>query len=73
MTKVSITFDYTNQYGAETRENIIGSVETNANGDIERKTILEKIKSYGYAKTRVSNLSVKIYNAFISFGEIKLV
>lgn len=73
MTKVRITFDYTNEYGWETRENIIASVETNSNGEIERKTILEKIKSYGFAKTRVSELEVKIYNTYIDFGKVKLV
>lgn len=73
MLKVSIVFDYTNQYGGETVENIIGNVKVNSNGDIEYKTILEKIKSYGFSKTRVSNLKVYHFNKLIDFGEIKLV
>lgn len=73
MLKVSIVFDYTNQYGSESRENIIGNVETNQNGDVEYKTILEKIKSYGFSKARVNDLKVYHFNRLIDFGEIKLV
>lgn len=73
MIKVNIVFIYTNKYGRESREFIIADVKTNSNGDIELKTIMEKIKSYGYAKTRVSDLIVFPYSSYFKFGNVNLV
>ena len=73
MLKVNIVFIYTNKYGCESREFIVADVKTNSNGDIELKTIMEKLKSYGYAKTRISDLKVFPYSFYFKIGYINLV
>ena len=73
MAVLSIVFDYTNQYGGERKEQIIADIEANENGDYELETIMNKIKSYHYAKSRVANLEVTYYKQLISTGLIELV
>lgn len=66
MVLLNILFDYTDKYNQSTYEQIIAKVKTTDKGEVELKTIFDKIKSYGFAKTRVSNLRVYYYDKYIT-------
>lgn len=66
MVLLNILFDYTDKYNQRTYEQIIAKVKITNDGCVELKTILDKIKSYGFSKTRVNNLKVYLYDKYIN-------